>query len=163
MERWIERGPDDGGDQEPPPSMSPPPLVKTESSQAMVHPHPPSSSAGDGDRQSVKYADRSQREGTLCVLQGLLLFAFYGLFSEEKEKHKKGRVLLARAVEVWVIVYHSMGCEADRIGRSRGTMSTLILPLDTSPRSFRLISSGRYSLIESPGRGIVFYREPFEY
>jgi len=102
MERWIERGPDDGGDQEPPPpSMSPPPLVKTESSQAMVHPHPPSSSsAGDGDRQSVKYADRSQREGTLCVLQGLLLFAFYGLFSEEKEKHKKGRVLLARAVEV---------------------------------------------------------------
>ncbi|PUU79185.1 fungal-specific transcription factor domain-domain-containing protein [Tuber borchii] len=98
MERWIERGPDDGGDQEPPPSMSPPPLVKTESSQAMVHPHPPSSSAGDGDRQSVKYADRSQREGTLCVLQGLLLFAFYGLFSEEKEKHKKGRVLLARAI-----------------------------------------------------------------
>lgn len=90
MERWIDRGPTDDNENEPrnSASMSPPPSVKVEDANA------------DEQRENGKYADRRSREGRLCVLQGLLLFAFYGLYSEDKEKHLKGRALLARCVEV---------------------------------------------------------------
>lgn len=47
-----------------------------------------------------RYADRREREGELCVLQGLLLFSIYALFSDDKEKHKKGKNLLVRGLEV---------------------------------------------------------------
>jgi hypothetical protein len=93
MERWIDRGPTEGNESEPGntsagTSMSPPPSVKMEDANV------------DEQRETAKYADRRSREGRLCILQGLLLFAFYGLYSEDKEKHLKGRALLARCVEV---------------------------------------------------------------
>lgn len=47
-----------------------------------------------------RYAERREREGELCVLQGLLLFSIYALFSDDKEKHNKGRRLLVRSLEV---------------------------------------------------------------
>lgn len=47
-----------------------------------------------------RYADRREREGELRVLQGLLLFSIYALFSDDKEKHKKGKNLLVRGLEV---------------------------------------------------------------
>ena len=43
---------------------------------------------------------KNRREGRLCVLQGLVLFEFYGLFSQDKEAEKKARILHFRCVEV---------------------------------------------------------------
>lgn len=47
-----------------------------------------------------RYAERREREGELRVLQGLLLFSIYALFSDDKERHKKGKNLLVRGLEV---------------------------------------------------------------
>lgn len=47
-----------------------------------------------------RYAERREREGELRVVQGLLLFSIYALFSDDKEKHKKGKTLLVRGLEV---------------------------------------------------------------
>lgn len=47
-----------------------------------------------------RYAERREREGELRVLQGLLLFSIYALFSDDKEKHKKGKNLLFQSLEV---------------------------------------------------------------
>lgn len=47
-----------------------------------------------------RYAERREREGELGVVQGLLLFSIYALFSDDKEKHKKGKNLLVRGLEV---------------------------------------------------------------
>lgn len=119
MERWIERGPGDTDevDLERPKRNSIGEegiyrmKVRRDSSYAipegMVKPCETISDDEPMDpaKQVLKkHAERREREERLCVLQGLLLFSIYALFSGEKEKHKKGRNLLARCVEVNQIV-----------------------------------------------------------
>ncbi|KAH8149850.1 uncharacterized protein LAJ45_06002 [Morchella importuna] len=115
MERWIERGPGDTDevDLERPKRNSIGEegiyrmKVRRDSSYAipegMVKPCETISDDEPTDPAKLvlkKHAERKEREERLCVLQGLLLFSIYALFSGEKEKHKKGRNLLARCVEI---------------------------------------------------------------
>lgn len=116
MERWIERGPveTDETDSEKPKKPTgdetaskkkprrnshyviPEGFVRPASEPISDYPPPRPQKQISRDR----YAEKREREGELCVLQGLLLFAIYALFSDEKEKHNKGRRLLARCLEV---------------------------------------------------------------
>lgn len=115
MERWIERGPEDSDEIEiEKPRKGPDEgilKVKIRRSshyaipEGIMRPNEPFSDdggtgSGSGKPVPNRYAEKREREERLCVLQGLLLFAIYALFSSDKEKHKKGRNLLARCVEV---------------------------------------------------------------
>ncbi|KAF8474649.1 fungal-specific transcription factor domain-containing protein [Kalaharituber pfeilii] len=80
MERWIERG----SELDDPNEGSLAQLFKAE----------------EMDEDDGYAAKKNRREGRLCVLQGLVLFEFYGLFSQDKEAEKKARILHFRCVEI---------------------------------------------------------------
>lgn len=79
MERWIERG----SEQDDPNEGSLAQLFKEDD-------------LPEDDQSGKKY----RREGRLCVLQALVLFEFYGLFSQDREAEKKARILHFRCTEV---------------------------------------------------------------
>ncbi|KAK6353850.1 hypothetical protein TWF730_008273 [Orbilia blumenaviensis] len=52
------------------------------------------------EAESKKMASRRTRERRLCVMQAFILFECFGVFSREREWHKKGRRIHARCVEI---------------------------------------------------------------
>ena len=101
LERWLERGSEDNDN--------------SEGSYEEFLRH-------DGAAEDGSPNDKWTRESRLCVLQGLVLFEFYGLFSDCKERERKARTLHYRCTEV-SYPHHPMSkfSISTHIYRSRGS------------------------------------------
>lgn len=84
LERWIERGSENDD--------------PNEGSLAQLF-------EKDEIQDDDQWNKKSRREGRLCVLQALVLFEFYGLFSEDREAEKKARILHFRCTEVYKLLH----------------------------------------------------------
>jgi len=101
MERWVEWGvgdDDDAEDEEYVDGLSMP-KWKSEQMQKLQEQAEMGGTLTE-EEERKKNAGRRHREKRLCVFQGFLLFECFGIFSKEREWHKKGRRIHARCVEV---------------------------------------------------------------
>lgn len=85
MERWIEKGLDDDDAEE---------LRKAQARNARNGILP------EEDNTEKLEREKQQRERQLCVLQGFLMFVFYGTFSADRARWTKAGRLHRRCVEV---------------------------------------------------------------
>lgn len=109
LERWIERG----SEQDDPNEGTLAQIFKDEVAQ---------------DESQVN--KKNHRESRLCVLQALVLFEFYGLFSQDREAEKKARILHFRCTEVRSRTNFkaSMLTDHAQIAREYGYLKEMQLP-----------------------------------
>ncbi|KAF3080652.1 hypothetical protein TWF569_011836 [Orbilia oligospora] len=101
MERWVEWGIGDDEDTEEEDSDNSLSKIKKED-QEIERMREEAEMGGTltVEAESKKMASRRTRERRLCVMQAFLLFECFGVFSREREWHKKGRRIHARCVEI---------------------------------------------------------------
>ncbi|KAF3917115.1 hypothetical protein ABW20_dc0105838 [Dactylellina cionopaga] len=101
MERWVEWGVGDDEDTEEEDSDNSLPKVKKEDQESeMMRQEAEMGGTLTVEAESKKMASKRTRERRLCVMQAFILFECFGVFSREREWHKKGRRIHARCVEI---------------------------------------------------------------
>ncbi|KAK6542064.1 hypothetical protein TWF694_007835 [Orbilia ellipsospora] len=101
MERWVEWGVGDDEDTEEEDSDSSLTKVKKEDHEnILMREEAEMGGTLTMEAESKKMASKRSRERRLCVMQAFLLFECFGVFSKEREWHKKGRRIHARCVEI---------------------------------------------------------------
>ncbi|KAF3910336.1 hypothetical protein ABW21_db0208806 [Orbilia brochopaga] len=107
MERWVEWGIGDDEDTEDTEedvegstSSSVPKIKREEQEMQLMREEAEMGGTLTVEAESKKMESRRTRERRLCVMQAFLLFECFGVFSREREWHKKGRRIHARCVEI---------------------------------------------------------------
>ncbi|EPS42804.1 hypothetical protein H072_3108 [Dactylellina haptotyla CBS 200.50] len=101
MERWVEWGVGDDEDTEDSDSDDSLAKIKKEDQEnERMREEAEMGGTLTTEAESKKMASKRTRERRLCVMQAFILFECFGVFSREREWHKKGRRIHARCVEI---------------------------------------------------------------
>ncbi|KAF3931557.1 hypothetical protein ABW19_dt0208372 [Dactylella cylindrospora] len=101
MERWVEWGVGDDEDTEDEEFVDGLSLTRLKAEeQARMREEAEMGGTLTVEAESKKMASKRMRERRLCVIQAFILFECFGVFSKEREWHKKGRRIHARCVEI---------------------------------------------------------------